>query len=148
MQAFSTPTFRLLEGENGLKNHPDTVDDLFRLCVRFIQRSAVAFLQCSIINHIVNCALVACSLEHKDANSSVMNFFRELIKRSRIKEVSRSIPVVTVFCSPRLGLPRFLLRTDVKLMVCRNVSLRNFYLILSFSVTPKAHNTILSPVDL
>lgn len=35
LQAFISPTFALLEQEDGLKNHPDTVDDLFRLCARY-----------------------------------------------------------------------------------------------------------------
>lgn len=34
LRAFIPPTFILLEGEAGLKSHPDTVDDLFRLCAR------------------------------------------------------------------------------------------------------------------
>lgn len=29
-------TFQLLEGEHGLRDHPDTVDDLFRLCNRYL----------------------------------------------------------------------------------------------------------------
>jgi len=35
LQAFIGPTFEILEPEDGLKNHPDTVDDLFRLCARY-----------------------------------------------------------------------------------------------------------------
>lgn len=35
LQALIGPTFALLEEEDGLKNHPDTVDDLFRLCARW-----------------------------------------------------------------------------------------------------------------
>ncbi|GIX93597.1 transportin-3 [Caerostris extrusa] len=34
LQAFCTPAFRLLESNDGLRNCPDTVDDLFRLCTR------------------------------------------------------------------------------------------------------------------
>lgn len=34
LQAFITPTFTILQEANGLKNHPDTVDDFFRLCAR------------------------------------------------------------------------------------------------------------------
>jgi transportin-3 len=34
LQAFLVPTFIILQETNGLKNHPDTVDDLFRLCAR------------------------------------------------------------------------------------------------------------------
>lgn len=30
------PTFQLLEQPNGLRNHPDTVDDLFRLATRYL----------------------------------------------------------------------------------------------------------------
>ena len=36
LQAFCAPTFKLLEEHNGLRNHPDTVDDLFRLCLRYV----------------------------------------------------------------------------------------------------------------
>lgn len=38
LEAFIAPTFTILqEGgwESGLRNHPDTVDDLFRLCARW-----------------------------------------------------------------------------------------------------------------
>ncbi|NXD46523.1 TNPO3 protein, partial [Copsychus sechellarum] len=34
LQALCIPTFQLLEQPNGLQNHPDTVDDLFRLAAR------------------------------------------------------------------------------------------------------------------
>lgn len=34
LQALCMPTFQLLEQPNGLRNHPDTVDDLFRLATR------------------------------------------------------------------------------------------------------------------
>lgn len=30
LQAFIEPTFQILQEENGLRNHPDTVDDFFR----------------------------------------------------------------------------------------------------------------------
>lgn len=29
--------FHLLQQENGLKENPDTVDDLFRLCIRYVR---------------------------------------------------------------------------------------------------------------
>lgn len=34
LDAFIGPTFVILQETDGLKNHPDTVDDLFRLCSR------------------------------------------------------------------------------------------------------------------
>lgn len=34
LEAFFTPTLRLLSEPNGLRNNPDTVDDFYRLCSR------------------------------------------------------------------------------------------------------------------
>lgn len=87
LEAFIGPTFVLLES-NGLKNHPDTVDDLFRLCDRFLRTSPVQFLHSAMINDILDCALIACSLDHKDANGSVMKFFYDLLHCGRSSEVS------------------------------------------------------------
>ncbi|KAG9335458.1 hypothetical protein JZ751_004587, partial [Albula glossodonta] len=79
LQALCMPTFQLLEQPNGLRNHPDTVDDLFRLATRFIQRSPVKLLSSQIIVHIIQCAIAATTLDHRDANCSVMKFVRDLI---------------------------------------------------------------------
>ncbi|CAG5115054.1 unnamed protein product [Candidula unifasciata] len=86
LQAFCGPTFKILEEHNGLRNHPDTVDDLFRLCLRFIQRAPVPFLQSSMAKPIMCCAIAACSLDHKDANASVMKYLSDMIKCMREKE--------------------------------------------------------------
>lgn len=83
LQAFICPTFALLEQEDGLKNHPDTVDDLFRLCARFLQRAPVPLLHSPVIGSIVDCAIMACSLDHRDANSSVMKFFYDFLHSGR-----------------------------------------------------------------
>uniref|UniRef100_A0A672RKY5 Transportin-3-like n=1 Tax=Sinocyclocheilus grahami TaxID=75366 RepID=A0A672RKY5_SINGR len=79
LQALCMPTFQLLEQPNGLRNHPDTVDDLFRLVTRFVQRSPVTLLSSTIIVHIIQCAIAATTLDHRDANCSVMKFVRDLI---------------------------------------------------------------------
>ncbi|KAK3585736.1 hypothetical protein CHS0354_020305 [Potamilus streckersoni] len=86
LQAFCGPTFKLLEEHNGLRNHPDTVDDLFRLCLRFVQRSPVPFLQSVVAKPIICCAIAACSLDHKDANASVMKFLNDFLKCANTKE--------------------------------------------------------------
>ncbi|XP_064628883.1 transportin-3-like [Lineus longissimus] len=86
LQAFCRPTFYILEERRGLQYHPDTVDDLFRLCTRFVQRSPVPFLQCTVIKAIICCAIAACGLDHRDANASVMKFLTELAKASRNHE--------------------------------------------------------------
>lgn len=89
MQAFIEPTFTRLQAENGLKNNPDTVDDFFRLCSRFLQRCPVPFLQSPIVTPIIQCALLACTLDHKDANLSVMKFFYTLLNCGRTSESRR-----------------------------------------------------------
>ncbi|XP_043274763.1 transportin-3 isoform X2 [Venturia canescens] len=86
LEAFIPPTFTVLQQEGGLRNHPDTVDDLFRLCARFLQRAPVAFLHSAALGSIVDCALMASSLDHRDANSSVMKFFFDLIHSGRMHE--------------------------------------------------------------
>ncbi|XP_076655817.1 transportin 3 [Halictus rubicundus] len=86
LEAFIGPTFNLLQQQDGLKNHPDTVDDLFRLCARFLQRAPIPFLHSAIIGSIIDCALMACSLDHRDANVSVMKFFYDLFHCGRNNE--------------------------------------------------------------
>lgn len=84
LQAFIEPTFNLLREEDGLRNHPDTVDDFFRLCARFMQRAPLPFIQSTSLPHIIQCGLMACSLDHKEANASVMKFFYDLVNTGRI----------------------------------------------------------------
>lgn len=60
---------------------------MFRLFDRFLQRAPVPLLQSPIIGSIVDCAIMACSLDHRDANSSVMKFFYDLLNSGRIHKV-------------------------------------------------------------
>jgi transportin-3 len=83
LEAFIEPTFNILQVENGLKNHPDTVDDFFRLAVRFIQRMPLHFLQSPIVAPIIQCATLACTLDHRDANQSVMKFLSNLLAHGK-----------------------------------------------------------------
>lgn len=83
LEAFIEPTFNILQVENGLKDHPDTVDDFFRLAVRFIQRMPLHFLQSPIVAPIIQCATLACTLDHRDANMSVMKFLSNLLAHGK-----------------------------------------------------------------
>ncbi|XP_064535375.1 transportin-3 [Drosophila montana] len=83
LQAFIEPTFGLLQLENGLRNNPDTVDDFFRLASRYLDCCPLQLLQSSLITPIFQCALIACSLDHREANSSVMKFFVNLLTWGR-----------------------------------------------------------------
>ena len=69
-----------------MRNHPDTVDDFFRLNARFLQRAALSYLKFSQFSSVVECALMAASLDHRDANASVMKFFFDLLHAARNKE--------------------------------------------------------------
>eukprot|EP00095_Tigriopus_kingsejongensis_P001756 maker-scaffold183_size276960-snap-gene-1.22 protein:Tk01756 transcript:maker-scaffold183_size276960-snap-gene-1.22-mRNA-1 annotation:"Transportin-3" len=86
MEAFLPPTFQLLQAENGLRNHPDTVDDFFRLNARFLQRTPVPFLRSNFMASIMECGLLAVYLDHRDANASVMKFYFDLFHAGRSKE--------------------------------------------------------------
>lgn len=81
--AFIQPTFRMLEKENGLRDHPDTVDDFFRLCARYLQRTPVEFLQSACVNPIMQCAVLAAMLDHRDAHLSVMKYLQNLLSIGR-----------------------------------------------------------------
>lgn len=83
LEAFIEPTFHLLQADNGLKNNPDTVDDFFRLVVRFIQRMPLSFLQSQLVTPIIQCASLACTLDHRDANMSVMKFLSNLLSHGK-----------------------------------------------------------------
>lgn len=91
LEAFIEPTFKILQVENGLKNHPDTVDDFFRLSARFIQRSPVYFLQSPVVTPIIQCAELACTLDHREANTSVMKFLCNLLSYGRQNETAEEI---------------------------------------------------------
>ncbi|EDO32037.1 predicted protein [Nematostella vectensis] len=84
-KALALPTFEILSGEKGLVEHPDTVDDLYRLISRCIQKFPLQFLQCDMANHALQCAIAAATLQHREANSSVMKFLKELILSGAIK---------------------------------------------------------------
>lgn len=79
LQALCVPTFQLLERQSGLRNHPDTVDDMFRLLTRFIQRCPVVLLRSQVLVHVLQWAIAAAALDHRDANCSVMKFLRDLV---------------------------------------------------------------------
>jgi len=82
--ALATPAFHQLDGATKLRDHPDTVDDLTRLCLRFVQRSPGAFLaRNDVADPILRCVIAACSLDHGDANTSVVKFLIEICRTAR-----------------------------------------------------------------
>lgn len=86
LNAFCMPTFTLLQQDSQLKNHPDTIDDFFRLCTRYLQKNPENFLTNSMLESILNLTIASLSLDQRDANKSVTKFIDELFSSTRNKE--------------------------------------------------------------
>ncbi|XP_013175613.1 PREDICTED: importin-13 [Papilio xuthus] len=80
LHALLPPALALLQAHNGLQDNPDTVDDLFRLCIRYLQHIPVAFLSSGAAPSVLQCAALASRLDHREANSSVMKFLGDLLR--------------------------------------------------------------------
>lgn len=117
VDAFIGPTFGLLQHPDSFREHPDTIDDLFRLCSRILQRLPIAFLRSTAIWPLLDCSLVAISLDHKEANSSVMKFFHEMFDcandDARNTEVVKKEAVRPIFEKHGEALVRSLLHASV-----------------------------------
>ncbi|CAG9129252.1 unnamed protein product [Plutella xylostella] len=83
LEALMPRAFTLLQ-DGGLRDHPDTVDDLFRLCIRFLQRIPLEFLSSGAMDAVVGCASLAAALDHREANSSVMKFLYDLTRAANL----------------------------------------------------------------
>ncbi|XP_047992380.1 transportin-3 [Leguminivora glycinivorella] len=95
LKALMPRAFELLQQENGLKDNPDTVDDLFRLCIRFLQRIPLEFLSSGAMPAVVQCGTLATALDHREANCSVMKFLLDLVSRATTtREQNKEIKVL------------------------------------------------------
>lgn len=73
-------TFEIIESPNGAKNSPGTVDDFFRLCIRYCHRMPVAFIREPIVEKIFEIALHLLEFDHQEANKSTALFLEEILK--------------------------------------------------------------------
>ncbi|MFH4980451.1 hypothetical protein AB6A40_007160 [Gnathostoma spinigerum] len=80
LNTLAQESFRLLQRPNGFRDHPDTIDDLFRLGIRFVQRAPSAFFQQDVCVSLFECGIVALDVDHMDANKSTTKFFTECIE--------------------------------------------------------------------
>ncbi|EYC43438.1 hypothetical protein Y032_0494g2462 [Ancylostoma ceylanicum] len=81
LETLAHGTFTVLTLENGPRDHPDTVDDLFRLAQRFVTRAPSAFFVHPVATALFECAMVCLSLDHQEANRSVTRFFTTIIEQ-------------------------------------------------------------------
>ncbi|CAG0883896.1 unnamed protein product [Cyprideis torosa] len=76
---------------DGIRMQADTVDDLFRLATRIVQRCPAVFLTSGSRDAMMELALATVSLDHKDANASLMKFWVELIRGGKSDEEKEAI---------------------------------------------------------
>eukprot|EP00794_Sanderia_malayensis_P013001 gene13002-14340_t len=88
LKAYCGPTFTILSAQDGLQNRPDTVDDFFRLCIRLLQKCPVQFLENESMEAVMQLAVAAIALNHREANSSVVKFLVDLTGCARNDPVS------------------------------------------------------------
>ncbi|RMZ93075.1 transportin-3 isoform X2, partial [Brachionus plicatilis] len=94
MQVFTKEAFDYIienctnvENLDELRKHPDTIDDFFRLCLRFMQRCPLEFIKSSIFTPVITLAVTSLNLDHRDANLSVTKFLSEFISLSHKPQI-------------------------------------------------------------
>lgn len=73
-------TFSIIESPNGAKLSPGTVDDFYRLNIRYCHRIPAAFLREPIVEKIFELGIQLIEFDHPDANKSTILFLEEILK--------------------------------------------------------------------
>lgn len=85
LKAFSLATFTYLtKPPVSLREHPDTIDDFFRLCTRYLQKQPVKFLKEAIdsnspIQSSIELAMASLEIDQREAVGSVAKFLSEFL---------------------------------------------------------------------
>ena len=94
MQAFTNEAFDFIikscvsvENIGELRKHPDTLDDFFRLSLRFLQRCPFEFISSPIFSPIMTLAVTSLNIDHRDANLSITKFLSEFIAMSHKPQI-------------------------------------------------------------
>ncbi len=77
-------------------------DTLMCVC-RYLQRCPVVFLQSSVVATVTQCGLACSTLGHRDAFSSVMKYFRDLLHLPQQEATVRVCDVCVVWCGVVCG---------------------------------------------
>ena len=70
-----------------MRKYPDTLDDFFRLSLRFLQRCPYEFINSPIFTPIMVLAVTSLNIDHRDANLSVTKFLSEFIALSHKPQI-------------------------------------------------------------
>jgi transportin-3 len=84
LQVLVPRAFTMFAEPDGPRQNPDTVDDLFRLAVRFCYRMPNAFFQQDVAGHLIEAAKSMRDIEHTDARRSIEQFLNEVKKHKNI----------------------------------------------------------------
>lgn len=76
-----------MENINELRKYPDTLDDFFRLSLRFLQRCPYEFIESRIFSFVMTLAVTSLNIDHRDANLSVTKFLSEFIACSHKPQI-------------------------------------------------------------
>lgn len=79
-----------VENISELRKHPDTIDDFFRLALRFMQRCPYEFINSLIFSPTMTLAVTSISIDHRDANLSVTKFLAEFVAMSHKPQIDVS----------------------------------------------------------
>lgn len=60
----------------------------FLFSLRFIQRCPIVLLRSQVLMHVLQWAIASTTLDHRDANCSVMKFLRDLVHTGVANDVS------------------------------------------------------------
>lgn len=101
MQAFTQESFDFIiksckdvENIGELRKHPDTIDDFFRLSLRFIQRCPLEFVNSEIFSPIMTLAVTTLNIDHRDANLSVTKFLSEFLAYSHKPQIQVNVRIL------------------------------------------------------
>ncbi|CAG0914816.1 unnamed protein product [Notodromas monacha] len=86
LEALLPSALELLKDADSRKMHPDTLDDLYRLCGRFVQRLPGPFLVSSCLPSVLEVALVGVLLDHKDVIIAIQKFWVDFIRIAGLPE--------------------------------------------------------------
>ncbi len=94
MQVFTNEAFDFIikkctrvDNLNEIRKYPDTIDDFFRLALRFMQRCPYEFIDSPIFSPTIELAVTTLNLDHRDANLSITKFLSEFISISHKPQI-------------------------------------------------------------
>ncbi|TMS34710.1 hypothetical protein L596_002246 [Steinernema carpocapsae] len=94
MESLANCSFELLKSPESIRNHPDTIDDLYRMAYRFLQRAPACFLPHALCETMFLHGMKAIHIDHQDAQRSLTMFFGEIESLANVKNKKTSGAIV------------------------------------------------------